>query len=147
MDDDFKKIRNLRKDFSFLKREVYGRPLVYFDNAATSQKPRCVIDEIVDYYSNNCASINRSVHHLSEVVTEKYLKARHKVDNFINAGDAYEIIFTRSSTEAINLVSHGLSKIHFKPGDEIILTQMEHHSIIVPWYLAAKELGLIIKAA
>jgi len=142
--DEIIKIENVRKNFSFCKREIYGRPLIYFDNAATTQKPQCVIDEMVEYYSDNCSGVNRSIHYLSEIATNKYNKARFTIRAFLNASN-HEIIFTRSATESINLVCHGLSKIHFTPGDEIILTEMEHHSNIVPWYLTAKELGLNLK--
>ncbi|MCA9507275.1 MAG: cysteine desulfurase [Myxococcales bacterium] len=135
----------LRKDFPALHQKVYGHPLVYFDNAATAQKPQCVIDEELSYYQNFAANVNRGAHYLSEKATSKYNQARVRVAQFINAQSPSEIIFTRSTTESINLLASCLGKFYFQPGDEIILTQMEHHSNIVPWYLLAKELNLVLR--
>lgn len=142
--DDVKKIR---EDFSCLNQEIYGRPLVYFDNGATTQKPKAVIDREVFYYEKACANINRGAHRLSELATKNFEDARKLVARFINAESEKNIVFTRSTTEAINLVAHGLGKCHFEPGDEIILTHMEHHSNIVPWHLWAKEKNLTLKIA
>lgn len=139
---DWQKVRDA---FPSTSLKVHGQPLVYFDNAATAQKPRAVIEEMARYYEEYCGNINRGAHYISEMATKKYEEARKTVARFINAPDAGNIIFTRGSTEAINLVAHGLSKIHFKPGDEIILTEMEHHANIVPWYMLAEEQGLKLK--
>lgn len=138
-------VEKIRADFPCLHQTVYGKPLIYFDSAASAQKPRCVIDEVAHYYEKSTANIHRGAHFLSEAATKKYNDARKEVGRFIGAFDLSEIIFTRSTTEAINLVAHGLSKSHFLEGDEIILTEMEHHANIVPWYLLAKEKKLALK--
>ncbi|MEX0617144.1 MAG: cysteine desulfurase [Candidatus Woykebacteria bacterium] len=134
-------VEKIRKDFPILKREVYGKPLVYFDNAATSQKPHQVIDVISDYYQNYNANVHRGVHKLSEEATEAYESARKKVANFVNAGDSRQIVFVRNATEAINLVAYSWGRKNIKKGDEILLTEMEHHSNLVPWQILAKEIG------
>lgn len=135
----------VRRDFPCLDQKVHGKPLIYFDNAATSQKPHVVIDEEMSYYKRYAGNVNRGAHYLSEQATKKYNDARSLVARFINAPHPSEIIFTRSTTEAINLVAHGLGKCHFLAGDEIILTEMEHHSNIVPWYVLAQELKLVLR--
>lgn len=137
----------IRKDFPCLNQSVYDKPLVYFDSAATAQKPQCVIDEMRDYYERFAANVHRGAHYLSEIATHKYNDARAYVGQFLGTDNPSEIVFTRSTTEAINLVAHGLSKIHFADGDEIILSEMEHHANIVPWYLLAKEKNLTIRVA
>ena len=129
---DIEKIRN---DFPILKKEVYGKPLVYFDNAATTQKPTCVVDTIVKGYYDCNANIHRGVHFLSQQATEAHEAARKTVQQFIHAQHAHEIVFTRGTTEAINLVAHSFGISQCSDGDEIIITQMEHHSNIVPWQL------------
>ncbi len=134
-------VEKVRKDFLALHQKVHGKDLIYFDNAATAQKPLSVIDEEMAYYKGYAANVNRGAHYLSEQATKKYQDARLKVAHFINATPS-EIIFTRSTTEAVNLVAFGLGKCHFKAGDEIILTEMEHHSNLVPWVLLARELNL-----
>ena len=127
-------IDNIRSEYPILKREIFGKPLVYLDSAATSQTPRCVVDKIVEMYTTMKANVHRGVHELSQEATEMQERAREKVRVYINAASTEEIIFTRGTTEAINLVasSYGDS---FCNGDEIILTVMEHHSDIVPWQL------------
>jgi cysteine desulfurase/selenocysteine lyase len=135
----------VRRDFLCLEQKVHGKPLIYFDSAATSQKPSVVIEEEMAYYRSFAANVNRGAHYLSEQATKKYNNARARIARFINAQEASEIIFTRSTTEAINLVAHGLGKCHFVAGDEIILTEMEHHSNLVPWFLLAKEKGLVLR--
>jgi cysteine desulfurase/selenocysteine lyase len=135
-----------RAHFPQLHKNVRGLPLVYLDNAATAQKPQCVIDEMNAYYESYCGNINRGAHHLSEMATAKFSEARAIVARFIGASTD-EIVFTRGTTESINLVAHGLKHMHFQPGDEIILTGMEHHSNIVPWFMLAKEMGLDLKVA
>ncbi len=141
MSFDVQKIRN---DFPILSRKVNGYPLVYLDNAATSQKPQQVIDSIVDYYSNYNANIHRGVHTLSQEATDAYEASREKIQTHFNAKEAYEIIFTAGTTHGINLVANGFSDI-LKKGDEIIVSAMEHHSNIVPWQMLCERTGAILK--
>ena len=133
-------VENIRKDFPILKVKVNGKPLVYFDNAATSQKPKQVIDALSDYYENYNANIHRSIHKLGEQATLAYENAHKKVAEFINS-DPEEIVFTKGATESLNLVAYSLTE-NLKPNDEIILTQMEHHSNLVPWQQLAKKKNL-----
>ena len=128
-------IEKIREDFPILKKEVYRKPLVYFDNAATTQKPTCVVDTIVKGYYDCNANIHRGVHFLSQQATEAHEAARKTVQQFIHAQHVHEIVFTRGTTEAINLVAHSFGISQCSDGDEIIITQMEHHSNIVPWQL------------
>lgn len=130
-----------RGDFPILGLEVNGRPLVYLDNAATSQKPRAVLQAVDDYYSRQNGNIHRGVHYLSQVATDAYDRARERVARFIGAASPREIVFVRGATEGINLVAHGLSEVWLQPGDEILLTRMEHHANIVPWQMAAEKSG------
>jgi cysteine desulfurase/selenocysteine lyase len=138
-------IERVRADFPILQIEVEGRPLVYLDNAASSQMPQPVIDRLVRYQSTEHANIHRAVHTLSERATAAYEEARVKLQHFINAPDEREVIFTSGTTEAINLVMHGYGRKFIKAGDEIILTTLEHHSNIVPWQMLAEETGAIIR--
>ena len=138
-------VEKIRKDFPILGREIHGKPLVYFDNAATSQKPTQVIDAISDYYKQHNANVHRGVHKLSEEATAAFEGARKKVADFVNAGDVRQIVFTRNATEAINLVAYSWGRKNIKKGDEILLTQMEHHSNLVPWQILAKEMGAKLK--
>jgi cysteine desulfurase / selenocysteine lyase len=138
-------VEKIREDFPILKTKINGKPLVYFDNGATSQKPRLVIDAIVAYYSKENSNIHRGVHTLSQRATEHYEKARTTVQKYINASFAEEIIFTRGTTESINLVAQSFGKVHISEHDEIILTAMEHHSDILPWQLLSEERGAHIK--
>ncbi len=131
----------IRKDFPILTQRVHGKPLVYFDNAATTQKPRKVIDAVRTFYETCNANVHRGIHELSARATEAYEKARVKVAQFINARQPEEIIFTRGATEAINLVAYAWGLANLKPGDVILLTEMEHHSNIVPWQIVAKRTG------
>ncbi len=133
-----------RNDFPIFKQKVNGKPLVYLDSAATSQKPRAVIEAIVKYYEEYNANVHRGLHYLSELATRKYEEARKKVAQFVNA-QSKEIIFVRNTTEAINLVAHAYVKPMLQNGDRILLTEMEHHSNIVPWQLIAKEKGAIVE--
>ena len=133
-------VEKIRKDFPILKVKVNGKPLVYFDNAATSQKPKRVIDALSDYYENYNANIHRSIHKLGEQATLAYENAHKKVAEFINS-DPEEIVFTKGATESLNLVAYSLTE-NLKPNDEIILTQMEHHSNLVPWQQLAKKKNL-----
>jgi cysteine desulfurase/selenocysteine lyase len=132
-------VEAVRRDFPILQKKVYGHPLVYLDNAATSQKPRAVIDSISRYYESGNANIHRGVHFLSEHATEEHEAARRTVQGFLNAADKREIIFVRSATEAINLVAQSYGRRHVSAGDEVLITAMEHHSNIVPWQMLCEE--------
>src|SRR3989449_8609345 len=138
-------VQRIREDFPILERQVYGKPLVYLDNAATSQKPRQVIDALVKYYETYNANIHRAVHCLGEEATAAYEEARAKVAKFINAPSPECIIFTRNTTEAINLVAYTWGRANIEDGDEILLTQMEHHSNLIPWQRLAAEKSAIIR--
>lgn len=137
-------LQKIRADFPILSRKVNGHPLVYLDNAATSQKPRQVIDSIVDYYSHYNANIHRGVHTLSQEATDAYEAARKKIQEHFNAKEAHEIIFTAGTTHGINLVANGFSEI-LQKGDEIIVSAMEHHSNIVPWQMLCERTGAVLK--
>ena len=137
-------IDKIREDFPILKRTINGKPLVYFDNAATSQTPLVVIDTIVDYYSNYNANIHRGVHALSQEATDKYEAARIKVQQHFNAKHAYEIILTAGTTHSINMVASGFASLLHK-GDEIIVSALEHHSNIVPWQMLCEKTGALLK--
>lgn len=137
-------VDKIREDFPILKRTVHGKPLVYFDNAATSQTPQVVIDAIVDYYSNYNANIHRGVHTLSQEATDKYEEARIKVQKHFNAKEAYEVILTAGTTHSINIVASGFASI-LQKGDEIIVSALEHHSNIVPWQMLCEKTGAILK--
>jgi Selenocysteine lyase len=140
-----KDINDIRKDFPILEKKVYNKPLVYFDNAATTQKPACVVEKIQEGYYNANSNIHRGVHFLSQEATEAHEEARQKVANFINASSAKEIVFTRGTTEAINLVVNSYGETFLNEGDEVILTQMEHHANIVPWQMLRDKKGIVIK--
>jgi cysteine desulfurase / selenocysteine lyase len=135
----------IRKHFPALNREVKGKPLVYFDNAATTQKPQVVIDALVDYYSNYNANIHRGIHTLAEEATAAFEATRDTAQQFINAESREQIIFTGGTTEGINLVAQSWGRQNIKAGDEIIISNMEHHSNIVPWYMLAQEKGAVLK--
>lgn len=135
----------IRQEFPILNREVKGKPLVYFDNAATSQKPRVVIDALVNYYSNYNANIHRGIHTLAEEATAAFEATRDTVRQFIHAASREEIIFTRGTTEGINLVAYTWGRQNIKAGDEIIISTMEHHSNIVPWQILCEEKNAILK--
>ncbi|PTM10320.1 MAG: cysteine desulfurase CsdA [Bacteroidetes bacterium] len=137
-------VEKIRQDFPILSRKVNGQPLVYFDNAATSQTPKQVIDVIVDYYSNYNANIHRGVHTLSQEATDKYEAARQKIQKHFNAKYSHEIILTSGTTHSINLVANGFASI-LKKGDEIIVSALEHHSNIVPWQMLCERTGAILK--
>ncbi|WP_293297799.1 cysteine desulfurase [Allomuricauda sp.] len=137
-------IQTIRKDFPILQREVNGKPLVYLDNAATSQTPQQVIDTIVDYYQNYNANIHRGVHTLSQEATDAYEAARHKIQKHFNIAKAHEIIFTSGTTQSINLVATGFTSF-LKEGDEILVSAMEHHSNIVPWQMLCERTGALLK--
>ena len=138
-------IEKIRADFPILSREIYGRPLVYLDNAATTQKPLCVLDAMRDEYLNVNANVHRGVHYLSQQATDLHEAAREKVRQFINAKKIEEVIFTRGTTEAINLVASSFCESQMRAGDEVIVTEMEHHSNIVSWQLQAMKRGISVR--
>jgi cysteine desulfurase/selenocysteine lyase len=138
-------VLKIREDFPILKREIYGRPLVYLDNAATTQKPLCVLDAMREEYLNVNANVHRGVHYLSQQATDLHEAARETVRAFINARKTEEIVFTRGTTEAINLVASSFCESQMKAGDEVVVTDMEHHSNIVPWQLQAEKRGIVVK--
>ena len=137
--------KKIREDFPVLSRKVYGKPLVYLDNAATSQKPRAVIEALVDYYETYNANVHRGVHALSMEATDRFEEARQKVATFINAEAPESVIWTRGTTESINLVANTWAQEHVKAGDEIAVTQMEHHSNLVPWQKVARDRGATLR--
>lgn len=137
-------VEDIRKDFPILQRQVNGKPLIYFDNAATSQTPQQVIDVIVDYYSNYNANIHRGVHSLSQEATDKYEEARHKIQQHFNAKEPHEIIMTAGTTHSINIVASGFTSL-LQKGDEIIVSALEHHSNIVPWQMLCERTGAVLK--
>lgn len=139
-------IQAIRKDFPILSRKIYEKyPLVYFDNGATTQKPLCVLDAMREEYLNVNANVHRGVHYLSQQATDLHEAARERVRQFINAASTREIVFTRGTTESLNLVAYSFSEAYMKPGDEVIVSTMEHHSNIVPWQLHAERKGIVLK--
>jgi cysteine desulfurase / selenocysteine lyase len=139
-------VERLRQDFPILSQRVRGKPLVYLDNAATSQKPRRVIDTISRFYASENANIHRGVHYLSEQATVAFDAVRARVARLLNAALPSEVVFTRGTTEGINLVAQSWARAHLRPGDEILITEMEHHSNIVPWQLVASQTGALVRA-
>ena len=140
-------VQRIRTDFPILARSVRGKALAYLDNAATTQKPRAVLDAIASYYTDINANVHRGVHELSERATEAYESSRERVRTFVNAGSTREIVFTRNATEGINLVAHSFARPRLKPGDEVVISAMEHHSNIVPWQLACEATGATLRVA
>jgi cysteine desulfurase/selenocysteine lyase len=138
-------VESIRRDFPILGREVYGKPLVYLDNAATTQKPQCVIDSISDAYRNVNANVHRGIHFLSQEATDMLEAARENVRSFIGAGSTEEIIFTRGTTESMNLLASSFAAAFLKEGDEVLISGMEHHSNIVPWQIQAQRYGFNLK--
>jgi len=138
-------LNKIREDFPILSRKVYDKPLVYLDNAATTQKPLCVLDAMREEYLNVNANVHRGVHYLSQQATDLHEAAREKVRRFINAGKTSEVVFTRGTTESINLVAQTFSEAFMKEGDEVLVTDMEHHSNIVPWQLQAQKRGIVVR--
>lgn len=139
-------VNAIRAQFPILSRELDGKPLVYLDNAATTQKPQCVIDAIVDYYSTCNSNVHRGAHQLADEATRRYENARDIIADFINAGSRNEIIWTSGTTESINVVAHGLG-LRLKAGEEVLVTEMEHHANLVTWQQACKQAGAILKVA
>jgi cysteine desulfurase/selenocysteine lyase len=140
-------VEAIRADFPALSQSVHGRPLVYLDSAATSQKPRAVIDAVARFYSEDNANVHRGVHELSERATAAFEAAREKVRRFLGAAHAREIVFLRGTTEAINLVAHSFGRARVGPGDEVLVTALEHHSNLVPWQLLCAERGAVLRVA
>ena len=140
-------VARIRADFPILRRSVRGKPLVYLDNAATTQKPQSVIDRIVRYYTEENSNVHRGVHYLSEVATAAYEDARTTVKRFVNARDEKEVVFTRGTTEAINLVASSWGMTNLRAGDEVLITAIEHHSNIVPWQLLCERTGAVLRIA
>lgn len=138
-------VQSIRRDFPILAQTIHGHPLNYLDNGASTQKPRAVIDAIRDVYENDYSNVHRGVHSLSQRATDRYEAARSKVRQFINARHDHEIIFVRGTTEAINLVAQSFGRSRIGPGDEILITAMEHHSNIVPWQILAQQTGALLK--
>lgn len=137
--------QEIRKEFPILAQTVHRKPLIYLDNAATTQKPQCVIDSISNAYCTINANVHRGVHHLSQVATEEFEKARHTVQKFLGAAHSHEIIFTRGTTESINLVATSFGNTFLKEGDEVIISTMEHHSNIVPWQMLRERIGIKLR--
>ena len=137
--------QEIRKEFPILTQTVYGKPLICLDNAATTQKPQCVIDAISNAYCTINANVHRGVHHLSQVATEEFEQARRTVQQFIGAAHSHEIIFTRGTTESINLVASSFGNTFLKEGDEVIISTMEHHSNIVPWQMLRDRIGIVLR--
>ncbi|HEY3125239.1 MAG TPA: aminotransferase class V-fold PLP-dependent enzyme, partial [Thermoanaerobaculia bacterium] len=140
-------VLKVRGDFPILSRRVYGKPLVYFDNAATTQKPRAVMDAVRALYEKSYANIHRGVHSLSVESSEAYEKAREKMRDFLHAGDTREIVFVRGTTEGINLVAQTYGRANVRAGDEVLISALEHHSNIVPWQILCEEKGARLQVA
>jgi cysteine desulfurase/selenocysteine lyase len=140
-------VQRVRADFPILRRQVHGCPLVYLDNAATTQKPQSVLDALTRYYTEANANVHRGVHHLSEIATDAYERSRGRVRQFFNARSDREIVFTRNATEGINLVAVAFARPALQPGDEVLISAMEHHSNIVPWQLVCAERGARLRVA
>ncbi|MBM77532.1 MAG: cysteine desulfurase CsdA [Crocinitomicaceae bacterium] len=138
---------NVRKDFPILHQKVKGQPLIYFDNAATTQKPKCVLQELENYYSNYNSNVHRGVHHLSQLATQQYELARKDIKSFINAKYDREIVFTKGTTDGINLVANSWGQKNITKGDEILISTMEHHSNIVPWQMLCEKTGAKLTVA
>jgi cysteine desulfurase/selenocysteine lyase len=140
-------VKRLRDDFPILARTINGKPLAYLDNAATTQKPQVVLDAIASYYTNINANVHRGVHELSARATDAYEAGRERVRQYFNAGSVREIVFTRNATEGINLVAFTFARARLTPGDEVLISAMEHHSNIVPWQLVCEATGAHLKVA
>jgi len=138
-------VNKIRLDFPALAQKIHGKQLIYLDNAATTQKPQSVIDALTHYYQNDNANVHRGLHTLAERATENYEKARKKVASFVNAPSPQELILTRGTTESINLVAASFGATYLKPGDEVIVSEMEHHSNIVPWFLLREKMGIKVR--
>ena len=140
-------VQRVREDFPILNQLVHGKPLVYFDNAATSQKPRTVIEAERHFYEGDCANIHRGIHLLSERATKAYEEVREKIQHLLNAPETRQIVFVRGTTEAINLVASSYARRNLQAGDEVVITAMEHHANIVPWQMLREEKGIVLRVA
>jgi cysteine desulfurase/selenocysteine lyase len=140
-------VRRIREDFPILKQKVHGKPLIYLDNAATSQKPKVVLDAMHDFYAQDCSNVHRGLHLMSERATKAYEDTRAKVQRFLHAGESREIVFVRGATEAINLVAQTYGRQQVQAGDEVLITAMEHHSNIVPWQILCEEKSAQLRVA
>jgi cysteine desulfurase/selenocysteine lyase len=140
-------VARVREDFPILDMKVHGKPLVYLDNAASAQKPQAVLERMQRAYTSEYANVHRGLHYLSNAATDAYEAARDKVQAFLNAECKEEIIFTRGATEAINLVAYTFGRDRIKPGDEIVVSIMEHHANIVPWHFVREHYGAVVKWA
>ncbi|MEJ2508845.1 MAG: cysteine desulfurase [Gammaproteobacteria bacterium] len=140
-------VERIRADFPALHQEVHGKPLVYLDNGATAQKPQTVLDTIAQYYGRDYSNVHRGAHTLSERITAAYEEAREKVRAFINAPESREVVFVRGTTEAINLVAQSYGRVHLRKGDEVLITELEHHANIVPWQMLSDQTGATLKVA
>ena len=140
-------VKRIREDFPILKQRIHGKPLVYLDNAATTQKPQQVIDALLRFYTQDCSNVHRGVHLISERATQAYEDARCKIQRFLGAAESREIIFVRGTTEAINLVAQTYGRAHVRAGDEVLITTLEHHSNIVPWQILCEEKGARLRVA
>src|SRR5512147_2920010 len=138
-------LSRIREDFPILAMQVYGKPLVYLDNAASAQKPKAVLDRLMKAYTEEYANVHRGLHYLANAATAAYEGGRERVAKFLNAPSHEQIIFTKNATEAINLAAQSFGGLHIGPGDEIVLTIMEHHSNIVPWHFHRERRGAVIK--
>ncbi|HKZ00072.1 MAG TPA: aminotransferase class V-fold PLP-dependent enzyme, partial [Rhabdochlamydiaceae bacterium] len=136
----------VRSDFPMLQQTMHGKPLIYFDSAATSQKPRAVIDAMTRFYSQQYSTVHRAVYDIASQATDLYESVSQTVKNFLNAAHSEEIIFTKSATDGINLVASSFGRTFLAPGDEVIISEMEHHSNIVPWQMVCQERGAVLKA-
>lgn len=140
-------LEKIRADFPILSRKVHNRPLVYFDNAATTQKPQVVIDALVNYYTSLNSNVHRGVHYLSQQATIAFEEVRKKLQQFVNARFSHEIVYTRGCTEAINLVASSWGRTNISAGDEILISTLEHHSNIVPWQMLCEEKGAVLRVS
>ncbi len=140
-------VHKIRQDFPMLSKTMHGKPLIYFDSSATAQKPQCVIDEIQDFYQNHYSTVHRTVYELAVYATQRYQEIRQKVQKLINAKKVEEIIFTRGTTDSINMAAYSFGKAFIKPGDEVLISEIEHHANIVPWQMMCEDRGSILKVA
>lgn len=140
-------LKKIREDFPMLSKTMHGKPLIYFDTSATAHKPQCVIDTIQNFYQNHYSTVHRTVYELAVIATQQYQETREKVQKFLNARKSEEIIFTRGTTDSINMAAYSFGKAFIKPGDEILLSEMEHHANIVPWQIMSEDRGSVLKVA
>lgn len=138
-------IQKIRKDFPMLSKTMHGKPLIYLDSSATAQKPQCMIDAIHDFYQNHYSTVHRTVYELAVLATQRYQETREKVQKLLNAKKPEEILFTRGTTDSINMAAYSFGKAFIKPGDEILLTELEHHANIVPWQAVCEDRGAVLK--